>query len=485
MQDSHRQINYRQLLSNHWGIIVILLLTPLLLYAVWPILPTHDDWAGTTKPDFKPFFIKEHFLFYGYHWRPFDTWIGYIVGRNPQLLWPAFNHILVVLGHLLCSLSVFRLLTTLGFNKVARNIATMFFFITPAAMATVTAIDSQNQVYALTFGIVSFLAYIRLKKGKYIVWPALVFLATLFKENGLMWALIGPIMAFGFSFIDKKTLKKDIMIGILIMVAYAFAIAVLPKDINIHPEYEPGMMKVVKNTIKFLFTTFITVDYIYLLHHPSRNLLLAGATLLLTLPFFYLIYIRNWKMYFTKQMVCTIICLMIAVGPHLGTVFSMMHTYAGLAMVAVIIAYSFHFAGHSIKPLAIAFILWIIAAVWIDIHLIDSSIQSGLIGKKMAQEAIQKTGEPVKNVYVIIIEDDYPKLSSFCVIPFEAFGWGHAAKFETNFQWPKNIQDTIISRTPQAELEAKRIAQSILNKDSADCVWIVNHQDIEVIRNKP
>ena len=486
MQDSHRQINYRQLLSNHWGIIVILLLTPLLLYAVWPILPTHDDWAGTTKPDFKPFFIKEHFLFYGYHWRPFDTWIGYIVGRNPQLLWPAFNHILVVLGHLLCSLSVFRLLTTLGFQRTAKNIATLFFFLNPAVMATVTAIDSQNQVYALTFGIMAFLAYIKLKKGKYVAWVTLVFLATLCKENGLMWALISPILAFGFSFIDQKTLKKDIIIGVLIMIAYALAIVLLPKDIIIHPEYEPGMMKMVKNVVKFIFTTFITVDYIYLLHHPSRNLLLAGVSLLLALPFLYAIFIRNWRMYFSKQMVCTLICLIISVGSHLGTVFSMMHTYAGLAMVAVIMAYSIDlYDKKTLKPLYLSFVAWIVTAVFINIHLIDSSIESGLVGKRMAQEAISKTGKPVESVYVIIIEDDYPKLSSFCVIPNEAFGWGWASRFETHYQWPKIIQDTIIIRTPQAELEAKRIAQSILNKNSADCVWIVNHQDIEVIRNKP
>ena len=473
---------YKPFLYNYWSVIFIVILTPVLLYAVLPILPTHDDWASTTKPDFSPFFIKEHFFFYGYHWRPFDTWIGWVAGRNPQVLWPAFNHVLVVLGHLLCTLALYRLLTVLKMKEVAKKIATFFFFITPATMATVTAVDSQNQVFALTCDIIAFLVYIKHNKYKYLIWSLLIFLATLFKENGLMWALICPILAYGFNYINHKKLKKDILVGIVIIAAYALAIFILPKDITIHPEYEPGMMKVVKNTIKFLFTSFITVDYIYLLHLPSRNLLLAGISLLITIPFFYMVYIRNWRIYFDKKMVCTIICLIIAVGPHLSTVFSMMHTYAGIAMIAIMTALSIDNTNNNFKPLTISFILWILAALLIDAHLIDSSVKSGLIGKKMAQEAIQKTGKPVKSVYVIIIEDDYPKLSSFCVIPNEAFGWGLASQYETNYQWPEVIQDTTIERSADAYRKAEILGLETLNKQQYNCIWIVDHEHIDVIK---
>ena len=481
MQDCNSKIKLQQFLGNHWSIVIILFLAPLLLYAVLHILPTHDDWASTTRPDFNPFFIKEHFLFYGYHWRPFDTWIGYIAGRNPQLLWPAFNHILVVIGHVFCSLVIYRLLTVLKFSKTARNIATLFFFISPATMATVTAVDSQNQVFALTCDMIAFLLYVKLKKGKYIFWISLIFLATLFKENGLMWAWICPILAYGFDFIDKKILKKDLLVGIAIMVAYALAILLLPKDITIHPEYVPDDFKIVKNIVKFFFSTFITVDYIYLLHQPSRNLLLAACSFLLAAPFLYFIFIRKIKLFAHKQIICTVISLLIAVGPHLGTVFSMMHVYAGLVMIAILVAYSIsHF--EQTKPVILSFLLWIVTALLIDIHLIDSSIKSGLIGKRMAQEAIQKTGEPVKRVYVIIIEDDYPKLSSFCVIPNEAFGWGWAAQYETNYQWPEVIEDTTIERSADVFRKAKALGLETLKKQQHDCVWIVNHEHIDVIK---
>jgi hypothetical protein len=469
-------------MRDYWSIILIILLSPLLLYAVWFILPTHDDWAATTTPDFTPFFTKEHFFFYGYHWRPFDTWIGYLVGRNPQLLFPAINHLLVVLGHFLSVVALFKVLIVLGFNKKTINVSTLFFFIIPATMATVTAIDSQNQVYALTTDLIAFLFYVKNSKNKYIFWPILIFLATLFKENGLMWALICPVLAYGFDLIDKKTLKKDLLVGLGIMIAYALIIAIQPKDITIHPEYEPGVLKIIKNIVKFLFTSFITVDYIYLLHQPSRKLLLAIVSFLFALPFLYLVFIRQWHLFSHKKMWCTAICLLIAVAPHLLTTFSMMHTYAGLAFITIMIAYSINTYKEQQKTLILSFVLFLIVSVAIDIHLIDSSIKSGRIGNQMAREAIQKTGKPMKSVYLIIIEDDYPKLSSFCVIPNEAFGWGIAAKYETNYQWPEVIKDTTIERSADAFRKATNLGLETLNKQQYDCIWIVDHEHIDVIK---
>ena len=469
-------------MRDYWSIILIILLSPLLLYAVWFILPTHDDWAATTTPDFTPFFTKEHFFFYGYHWRPFDTWIGYLVGRNPQLLFPAINHLLVVLGHFLSVVALFKVLIVLGFNKKTINVSTLFFFIIPATMATVTAIDSQNQVYALTTDLIAFLFYVKNSKNKYIFWPILIFLATLFKENGLMWALICPVLTYGFDLIDKKTLKKDLLVGLGIMIAYALIIAIQPKDITIHPEYEPGVLKIIKNIVKFLFSSFITVDYIYLLHQPSRKLLWAIVSFLFALPFLYLVFIRQWHLFSHKKMWCTAICLLIAVAPHLLTTFSMMHTYAGLAFITIMIAYSINTYKEQQKTLILSFVLFLIVSVAIDIHLIDFSVKSGLIGKQMAREAIQKTGKPMKSVYLIIIEDDYPKLSSFCVIPNEAFGWGSAAKYETNYQWPEVIQDTTIERSADALRKATNLGLETLNKQQYDCIWIVDHEHIDVIK---
>ena len=97
MQNSHCQ------LKKYWSILCILTLTPFLFWATIPILPTFDDWTSLTSPSFEPLFTKERWLFFGYHWRPFDSFFGYILGLNPQLLFPTLNHCCVVLGHILCS----------------------------------------------------------------------------------------------------------------------------------------------------------------------------------------------------------------------------------------------------------------------------------------------------------------------------------------------------------------------------------------------
>jgi hypothetical protein len=130
----------------------------------------------------------------------------------------------------------------------------------------------------------------------------------------------------------------------------------------------------------------------------------------------------------------------------------------------------------------VSFALFFIISLLIDAHRINASIQSGRIGKEMAVEAINKTGDPVKKVYVVIIEDDYPKLSSFCVIPNEAFGWGLASKYETNYQRPVTVQDTILERTPDAINKAKTLGNAILSEKAFESVWIVDHEKVEILR---
>jgi hypothetical protein len=99
----------------------------------------------------------------------------------------------------------------------------------------------------------------------------------------------------------------------------------------------------------------------------------------------------------------------------------------------------------------------------------------------MAQEAVKKTKSRAERVYLIRIEDDYPKLSSFCVIPYEAFGWGLASRMETNFEWPEVIEEASMEPSKDALSKAKSLAHNELEKGKYDCVWIVDFNKVYVV----
>ena len=205
------------------------------------------------------------------------------------------------------------------------------------------------------------------------------------------------------------------------------------------------------------------------------------------MPLVYFIFIKNFKSFSDKRLIGLVLCLLIAVAPHVFTVFSMMHTYAGLAIAALIIGVVITKLKNlkTNKLIFLPFITYFISAVFVDVHLWHESYKSGLVGKQMAQQAIEKTiqtSDAPKTVKIIIIEDDYPRLSSFCVIPSDAFGWGRAVQHETNYQWPTQLNDTTIERNNQSKETALKQAQQTLNEKKADCVWIVDKKEIEVVK---
>ena len=478
-----------KMFEKYWSLIIVVLLTPIAMIGISGILPTFDDWTSLIAPSFGEWFSKERLLFYGYHWRPFDATIGYLVGQNPHLLFPLLNHICVVVGHVGCTLMVWKLCSTLKIDDFSKNVATLFFFLTPAMLATTLAVDGLNQTYANFWGLLSTWVYLRVKSeelrvksGKwymYIVWLLLIAIATLCKENGLMWALVAPLLAFGFQQLTTKKLMRDLAIGCSMFVVYALFVLLLPSNIIIEPEYMPGVVKSLRNIAKFFFATWVTVDHVWLLHESHRNLLLAAVTFVLSLPFIYLLFIRNGRKLLSRPFLILLLCQLILVAPHLGTVFSMMHAYAGLGMSALIIGWLCQYCQQK-KQVLWAYLLLMLSFLIIDVHLWHESYVSALAGRDMAQQAIEKTGKPVDKAFVITVEDDVKKLSSFCVSPCDAFGWGLSVQYATNYEWPTEIGDTIVAHDTD-ETALQNIAHEAL-ESGYECVWIVNKTNIEVVR---
>lgn len=85
-------------------------------------------------------------------------------------------------------------------------------------------------------------------------------------------------------------------------------------------------------------------------------------------------------------------------------------------------------------------------------------------------------------VYCIMVKDDNPKFSSFCVPTNEAIGWGRSVWAITGYKWPKEIQDTTLDCTPTAGQEAINLAYTIKKTNKFDCIWIINKKYVKVIR---
>ncbi len=469
----------KEYIYKHPALCLILITMPLMLWGKLLILPTFDDWSTLSSPNYDPDFIK-YILPYGYIWRPFDAIMGYIVAMDCRLF-PKLNHLIIFAGHITNVFLLYRICKKVRLGKAAANIAAIYFYLSPCMLATVFSCDSLNQTYSQLWGLAAILAYLSLEgKARYTVWTVTIFMAALAKDNGIAFAVIPPVVAFAFGMADRKTLVRHFMFGILIAVVYAAIRLSLPATYIENTDYstfDPN--RKVKEIIMLLGYSLSATDYISLLHAPSRNLTLAAVTFLASFPFIYLTLIRNIRMWKDNTFLLIILCTLIALSPNLLISLTIMNTYAGLGMVSLLIGYAVEKNKWKGKMLNTAFILYVVTAIIVDCHHWYMSYSTSLTGREMALQAIRKTGSPAEKVYVIIIEDDYPRFSSFCVVPSDAFGWGLSAKYENRYKWPQEMSDTTIAR--KDSIQAKEISEKAFAK-GFDCVWTVNRKEVSVER---
>lgn len=139
----------------------ILFISPFILLAIIKLLPTFDDWTYFTTPyyDFGNSF-RNILLPTADYWRPLDGLFGYLLSLSPTLF-PFLNHLTIYLGHIINCILVYKLCKLLEFDKISCNIASIFFFISPAMLGTVLGIDSLNQTYATLWGLLGTFLYVK------------------------------------------------------------------------------------------------------------------------------------------------------------------------------------------------------------------------------------------------------------------------------------------------------------------------------------
>lgn len=460
-------------------IVWILLSSPLFLWGILLLLPTFDDWTYFTTPyyDFGRDFTNRLLPRFSY-WRPFDGLFGYILSLNPSLF-PSLNHIAVYIAHIGCCICVYNIAKLLRFNNLACNISTLFFFISPAMLGTVLGIDSLNQAYSEFWGLLA--TWLYLIKRNYlhtVLWLIAALIATFAKENGIVFFVIPQVVAWGFGIITVRQAVKDTLLASICIAIYFMArVSLNNSDVYINGAYfENTFSRKIKNLGVFIGMTWIPLDYVSL-HDSCRKPVIVAITLAVGMPFILFLFAKQRKHLTGKRAITLIICFLTAASPHLLTLFTTMHSYAGLGMASLLVAHLVNEYCGKRKHIIILFAIYVANCLFVDFHHWIKSYQSGMIGEKMALKVIKEAKSCPKNVYLIYLCQGEKKYSSFCVIPYDAFGWGNAVRFRTNMEWPVEIEyKTIYDRKPDT------MKSCLYDAKDYDGIWYIHGDSIDILR---
>ena len=457
--------------------LAVLVLQPLLFLLVLPLQPTFDDWTYLTSPHPGNFDIS---LFLpDTYWRPFDALLGYVLGRYPALF-PTLNHVIILLLHLANTLLTASIARRLGFSRRATDVTTLFFFLSPGMLGTVLDIDSMNQAAALMWGLTAIFLSFGTQKHRFWMCMALL-LSILSKENGLTFIVIIPLLLYVFR---RRSGQQAVAVaGPLIAVGMAYLVlrlslphshAALSDTAGVY--LQGGLTQRLRNIGMYLGFSWVPVDFVGLLHAPSRKIVFIVATLVAGLPLLVITAWRSGRHLLDREVIGLLLCSLVAVSIHLATIFTVMHTYAGLPFIALIMGYLHRYAGKGNEYL-LAFLLWIACVMMVALRHAIKAEASGRIGASMARKVLKQSTKESDRVLVVIIEDSAPHYSMFCVRPSDAFGWGLAVRHATNYQWPDSIDNTFINDDNATKTDS--IAQNALSQ-GYDAVWIVKKNKVFV-----
>lgn len=474
MQDSRSEIVATQ--ATRLLAVVVVLASPWVIYGLTLLLPTFDDWTYLTYPNDDPDFWS-YLLPYGNYWRPLDALFGYLLAADLRLF-PALNHVVVYAGHLLGTLMVWLVARELRYGAFAALTAALYYLLSPAMLGAVLGIDSINQIWAAAWGLTALWLYLRRPAQGPAVWVGLCLLATLAKENGMMWLLVIPLVGYAFGLADRRRLRGQIAVGAACIAAYWAVRLLLPHSMTpTANEYlQGGLLVRLANMPKFVLLSFTSVDFVSLFHRPSRSVPLIVLTAGLSAPLLCCVLRGLCARRGLREHAWLALAILLLAAPHLATLFSTMHAYAALGMVALLV-------GRVVpggRAAAVALTLYVLSALIVDGRHYAKAYASGRVGLDMARQVVAQTPVPPRSAYCICIDRGERRYSSFCVIPYDAFGWGNAVYLYTRHRWPQRLGSGVVSQAVAAQgLQA--LVQARFS-EGYDQVWVVDGTNVRVFR---
>lgn len=428
--------------------ILFWLMSVVLLIAIFPIMPTFDAWTTTSAPRVSDLDWHE-LLPQGEYWRPWDVLYSHFIGQHLQLF-PYLNHLFIGAVHILNSLLSYGIAKRLNFSEKAARLSLLYFFVCPAMLGVVVDVDSIHQVAALFWGLLSLYVFLSDKKRavKVAFWLLFVIIGTFAKESCFAFLLITPFVAWGFKKIENKEFFKDIAWAAAIGLLYLVLRLSLDQS-EIASEYtDISVSQLTKNVCIFI-----------LFHSPVLLVALFNITRL-------------------KERAVWVLaaCIIFAAGLHLVSIYATMHTYVSLPFAAIIFAVLVSEMKKQ-KAITIAFVVFSIA---VDAYLTKTTYDSGELGRRLAQQAIDKTTLPADSVYTVSVAAGKKGFSTFIVRDYNAFAWGIFSQYLNKYEWPKHLKDTTLYENP-SDVALESITKEG-RKEGFRTFWIVRNNSIEVLQ---
>lgn len=454
----------------------ITLTVPFVLFATVPLLPTYDDWGATPGPNPDPFswtlLLPRHS-----YWRIPENLYGYAIAHYRWLM-PWFPHVIVIAGHYVGCCVVFLVCRELRFSVFARNIATLFFWITTGAIATTTACDGMSQTWVQALGMMALYSYLkRSQNGHSYRWLILIVLATFVKENALCWGVAIPLIGYVFGVADKRTSIKSLAYGISFALLYTVVHFIVPTAENYvlnESYFDFSVLRFLRGLALLMTFTWLPLDYTHLLHAPHRNILCVAFSAIASLPFILLLFGRQVARFRDVKAMGLILAFFVIVSPHLLTIFSLMHGYASLGVAALIVGYFVECSKVGRRHLSIAFAAFALTSVIVNAEHCWAAYESGFMGKRLSLEAVNGVRKPVEKAFLLSVYRGETRYSNFYVLPLETFDYGNGILWENEYKWPKTID------CDEVEAETFNMQEKVdsLLRLGYDCVWVLDKDHI-------
>lgn len=471
------------------------------LFVFWVsfLLPVGDDWAYFTKPTFT--LSYQNLLPKSWYWRPLDVIFGRILGFAPGLF-PLLNHAWIVFGHFI---AIFALLKLLNLLKVDRNvsfIASIIFGFSPGVAATVFSVDSINQTYALSYGLLGTLVYLKGNKPIHLIgWLGFTLLALFSKESGIVWFVATPMIGYliknenklPFNLKDKSTQKLylQIILGLLLAIFYFYTRIVIfnnpevlgSSDPNDRLHLTPFSISFIKNIFLLFGSGLTSIDSVALFL-PPRNYLLSILTIILNLPYLILLligFINALKSGKWFWLLGFILVALVVSSPHLVMKDpAVMHAYPTIFFSCLIIGLCLN----SIKWNTfskVALICYFLAAVISNVHIWKTMYEYGKSGQRITDALFKNTTSPPKKAAFIFTADFKPGYSVFKQTPLLACSGGLAMKSYYGWKYPEILTKIRIDEKNRVDIDRKIKTLIEETRKTHDVIWLVDGSKVSVV----